>query len=73
MDVLYKNEVMGYFLDVGTIVLPCIYLTHHREDLYPDSKQFKPKRFLERQYAPNFCHLVVVTVAVLGWLLLCLK
>ena len=25
-------------------------LTHHREDLYPQPKQFKPERFLERQY-----------------------
>jgi cytochrome P450 family 110 len=46
-------EVMGYQLEVGTLVIPCIYLTHHREDLYPDSKQFKPERFLERQYTPN--------------------
>jgi unspecific monooxygenase len=25
---------------------------HHREDLYPDSKQFKPERFIERQFSP---------------------
>ena len=25
---------------------------HHREDLYPNAKQFKPERFLERQYTP---------------------
>ncbi|NEO67249.1 MAG: cytochrome P450, partial [Moorea sp. SIO4G2] len=25
--------------------------THRREDLYPDSDQFKPERFLERQYS----------------------
>jgi unspecific monooxygenase len=45
-------ELMGYNLEAGTIVIPCIYLTHHREDLYPDSKQFKPERFLERQFSP---------------------
>jgi cytochrome P450 len=44
-------EVMGYNLEPGTLVIPCIYLTHHREDLYPDSKQFKPERFLERQFS----------------------
>lgn len=33
-------------------MIPCIYLTHHREDLYPESKQFKPERFLERQFTP---------------------
>ncbi len=45
-------EIMGYQLEPGTIVSACIYLTHHREDLYPDSKQFKPERFLERQFSP---------------------
>ncbi|MCC5664118.1 cytochrome P450 [Nostoc sp. CHAB 5784] len=46
-------EVMGYQLNPGTLVIPCIYLTHHREDLYPQSKQFKPERFLERQFSPS--------------------
>ncbi|MEH2114142.1 cytochrome P450 [Nostoc sp.] len=46
-------EIMGYQLNPGTLVIPCIYLTHHREDLYPQSKQFKPERFLERQFTPS--------------------
>ncbi|MEH2396950.1 cytochrome P450 [Nostoc sp.] len=46
-------EVMGYQLNPGTLVIPCIYLTHHREDLYPQPKQFKPERFLERQFTPS--------------------
>lgn len=46
-------EIMGYQLNTGTLVIPCIYLTHHREDLYPQSKQFKPERFLERQFLPS--------------------
>ncbi|MDD1435505.1 cytochrome P450, partial [Dolichospermum sp. ST_sed10] len=46
-------EVMGYNLEPGNLVVPCIYLTHHREDLYPDSKQFKPERFLERQFSTS--------------------
>ncbi|KAF3886566.1 MULTISPECIES: cytochrome P450 [Nostocales] len=45
-------EVMGYQLEPGTLVVPSIYLTHHREDLYPDSKHFKPERFLDRQFTP---------------------
>lgn len=45
-------EIMGYQLEPGTVVAPSIYLTHHREDLYPQSKQFKPERFLERQFSP---------------------
>ncbi len=46
-------EIMGYQLEPGTLVIPCIYLTHHREDLYPNSKQFQPERFLERQFSPS--------------------
>ncbi|MBD2452162.1 cytochrome P450 [Nostoc sp. FACHB-152] len=46
-------DVMGYQLEPGTLVIPCIYLTHHREDLYPDSKQFKPERFLECQFSTS--------------------
>ncbi|MBR8839546.1 MAG: cytochrome P450 [Stigonema ocellatum SAG 48.90 = DSM 106950] len=45
-------EVMGYELSPGTVVRGSIYLTHQREDLYPQPKQFQPERFLERQYSP---------------------
>ncbi|MGD1910266.1 MAG: cytochrome P450 [Rivularia sp. (in: cyanobacteria)] len=45
-------EIMGYHLEPGTILSASIYLTHHREDLYPEPKQFKPERFLERQFSP---------------------
>ncbi|WP_414581664.1 cytochrome P450 [Scytonema sp. PCC 10023] len=41
-----------YHFDTDTVLLPSIYLTHQREDLYPQPKQFKPERFLERQYSP---------------------
>jgi cytochrome P450 len=44
-------QLMGYQFEPGTALIPCIYLTHHREDLYPQSKQFKPERFLERQFS----------------------
>jgi cytochrome P450 len=43
----------GYPLDTGTTLLPSIYLVHNREDLYPEPQQFKPERFLERQYSPS--------------------
>ncbi|MBW4684561.1 MAG: cytochrome P450 [Komarekiella atlantica HA4396-MV6] len=42
----------GYELEPGTPVIGSIYLTHQREDLYPEPKQFKPERFLERQFSP---------------------
>ncbi len=45
-------QVMGYEFEPGTMLAPCIYLTHRREDLYPQAEQFKPERFLERQFSP---------------------
>lgn len=45
-------EVMGYSIEPGTAVLGCMFLTHQREDLYPNPKEFKPERFLERKYSP---------------------
>ena len=45
-------EIMGYKFEPGTVLTACVYLTHHREDIYPDSKSFKPERFLERQFSP---------------------
>ena len=44
-------EVMGYQFEAEKMIVPTIYLTHHREDLYPEPKQFKPERFLERKYS----------------------
>jgi cytochrome P450 family 110 len=45
-------EVMGYAFEPENYLVPCIYLTHHREDLYPEPKRFKPERFLQRQFSP---------------------
>ncbi|MEH2091338.1 cytochrome P450 [Nostoc sp.] len=45
-------QIGEYNFEPGTLLNPSIYLTHHREDLYPESKQFKPERFLERQFSP---------------------
>jgi cytochrome P450 family 110 len=46
-------KVMDYTLEPGTIVFMSHYLTHHRPDIYPEPRQFKPDRFLERQYSPS--------------------
>ena len=45
-------EIMNYQFEPGTILLLSIYLTHQREDIYPEPKRFKPERFLERQFSP---------------------
>lgn len=45
-------ELLGHKLEPDTVVVGCIYLIHHREDLYPQSHQFKPERFLQRQFSP---------------------
>lgn len=45
-------ELMGYQFKPGTVFAPAIYLVHHREDIYPQPKQFRPERFLERQFSP---------------------
>ncbi|NEP52661.1 MAG: cytochrome P450 [Moorea sp. SIO3C2] len=44
-------EIMGYHFESGTYILPCIYLTHRQEDLYPEPNHFRPERFLERQFS----------------------
>lgn len=45
-------EIMGYTFEAGTSLFPSIYLTHQRKDIYPEPKQFKPERFLEKQFSP---------------------
>ncbi len=45
-------EILGYKFEAGTSLLPSIYLTHHREDIYPEPKKFQPERFLEKQFSP---------------------
>jgi cytochrome P450 len=45
-------SLCGHELEPGTVVIGSIYSLHQREDLYPEHQQFKPERFLERQYSP---------------------
>ena len=45
-------SLLNYELSPGELVMGCVYLLHHREDLYPNSFEFRPERFLERQYSP---------------------
>jgi cytochrome P450 len=41
------TELGGHRLPIGTVVMPAIYLTHTRADLYPDPHAFVPERFLD--------------------------
>jgi cytochrome P450 family 110 len=45
-------SIGGYDFEPGTVILGSIYLTHQREDIYPEPKKFKPERFLEKQFSP---------------------
>jgi len=45
-------SVAGYRFHPGVVLSPSIYLTHHREDIYPDGDRFDPERFLRRTYSP---------------------
>lgn len=44
--------LQGHDFSPGEVVVGSIYLLHHRPDLYPSPDQFRPERFLERQYGP---------------------
>ena len=44
--------IMNYEIPAGVQVTPCIYLSHHRKELFPDPDLFKPERFLEKRFTP---------------------
>ncbi|MGL5875554.1 MAG: cytochrome P450 [Xenococcaceae cyanobacterium] len=46
-------EIMGYQFEANTWLVPNIYSAHHRPETYPEPKQFKPERFLDRSYSPH--------------------
>ena len=43
----------GYEFSTGTALMPATYIIHRNPTLYPEPRQFRPERFLERQYAPH--------------------
>jgi cytochrome P450 family 110 len=45
-------NLAGREIPPQTVVIGSIYSLHQREDLYPQPSEFKPERFLERQFSP---------------------
>lgn len=43
----------GYQFEPGAVLVPCIYLAHRRQEVYPDSNQFRPERFLDSKFSPH--------------------
>ncbi len=41
----------GYDLPANTLIAPCVYLVHHREDVYEEPGSFIPERFLTQRAA----------------------
>jgi len=44
--------IAGHDIPVGAVLAPCVYLTHHEPDLYPEPDAFRPERFLGRRPDP---------------------
>ncbi|MDV2990735.1 MAG: putative cytochrome P450 135B1 [Chroococcidiopsis sp. SAG 2025] len=45
-------QIAGDKFNAGTIIIPCIYLTHRREEIYPQPEKFQPERFLQQKFSP---------------------
>jgi cytochrome P450/chorismate mutase len=41
----------GHDLPAGTLIAPCVYLIHHRSDVYENPGEFEPERFLVQRAA----------------------
>ena len=41
-------QLNGWTIPEGEFLAPCIWLTHRREEVYPDPYAFKPERFLDK-------------------------
>jgi cytochrome P450 family 135 len=40
------TTIAGHHIPAGVTLAPCIYLVHHREDVYPEPDAFRPERFV---------------------------
>ena len=46
-------ELLGCTVPPGVRLSPCVYLLHHRADVFPEPERFRPERFLERTFEPH--------------------
>ena len=46
-------QIEGYEFEPGAILVPCIYLAHHRADTYPEPERFNPDRFITQKFSPS--------------------
>jgi len=46
------TQVGGCTFSAGTTLVPCTYLVHRREEIFPESSRFRPERFLNRRFGP---------------------
>lgn len=46
-----KYKFLDYEFAPNSNITPCIYLTHHRKDIFENPEEFRPERFLSRQYS----------------------
>lgn len=45
-------RIGGWDLPAGVMAVPCIYLTHHRPDVWPEPQRFDPERFITAKPGP---------------------
>lgn len=45
-------NIMGHEYPSGSYIMGNIYSAHRRQEVYPEPEQFKPERFLEKQFSP---------------------
>ncbi len=44
-------SIAGHHFPAGVTLIPCSYLAHRREEVFPEAARFKPERFLDRVYS----------------------
>src|SRR5207253_2048597 len=46
------TRIGDHLLPAGVVAAPCIYLTHHRPDVWPEPERFAPERFVGTRPSP---------------------